>query len=115
MLIEIIDDGKGIDPAFIKRKACEKDLIDEATMERISDHDAVNLVFAAGFSTVDVVSDLSGRGVGMDAAGKSISMCPFSTIFSFRQTIFAVGRGRGRQQSRRAGSVEFFCFFGGRD
>lgn len=72
VLIEIIDDGKGIDPAVIKRKAYEKGVIDEATLERISDRDAVNLVFAAGFSTAEVVSDLSGRGVGMDVVRTAV-------------------------------------------
>jgi len=72
VLIEIIDDGKGIDPAIIKRKAYEKGVIDEATLERISDLDAVNLVFAAGFSTAEVVSDLSGRGVGMDVVRTAV-------------------------------------------
>lgn len=72
VLIEIIDDGKGIDPSIIKRKAYEKGIIDEATMERISDQEAVNLVFAAGFSTAEVVSDLSGRGVGMDVVRTAV-------------------------------------------
>lgn len=72
VLIEIIDDGKGIDPAVIKRKAYEKGVIDEATLERISDREAVNLVFAAGFSTAEVVSDLSGRGVGMDVVRTAV-------------------------------------------
>lgn len=72
VLIEIIDDGKGIDPAVIKRKAYEKGIIDEATLERISDRDAVNLVFSAGFSTAEVVSDLSGRGVGMDVVRTAV-------------------------------------------
>lgn len=72
VLIEIIDDGKGIDPEIIKRKAYEKGVIDEATLERISDLDAVNLVFAAGFSTAEVVSDLSGRGVGMDVVRTAV-------------------------------------------
>lgn len=72
VLIEIIDDGKGIDPTIIKRKAYEKGVIDEATLERISDRDAVNLVFAAGFSTAEVVSDLSGRGVGMDVVRTAV-------------------------------------------
>ena len=72
VLIEIIDDGKGIDPDVIKNKAYEKGLIDEATLERISDQDAVNLVFAAGFSTADVISDLSGRGVGMDVVRSAV-------------------------------------------
>jgi two-component system chemotaxis sensor kinase CheA len=72
VVIDISDDGKGIDPAVIKRKAYEKGIIDEATLERISDQDAINLVFAAGFSTVDVVSDLSGRGVGMDVVRAAV-------------------------------------------
>jgi two-component system chemotaxis sensor kinase CheA len=72
VLIEIIDDGKGIDPALMKRKAYEKGVIDEATLERISDHDAVNLIFAAGFSTAETISDLSGRGVGMDVVRSAV-------------------------------------------
>ena len=72
VLIEIIDDGKGINPEVIKNKAYEKGLIDEATLERISDQEAVNLVFAAGFSTADVISDLSGRGVGMDVVRSAV-------------------------------------------
>lgn len=71
-LIEIIDDGRGIDHEVIKRKAYEKGIIDDAQLERISDQDAVNLVFAAGFSTVDAVTDLSGRGVGMDVVRNAI-------------------------------------------
>ncbi len=72
VIIDIIDDGKGIDPDIIKRKAYEKGLIDEATLERISDQEAINLVFAAGFSTAEVVSDLSGRGVGMDVVRAAV-------------------------------------------
>jgi two-component system chemotaxis sensor kinase CheA len=72
VLIEIIDDGKGINPDVIKRKAYEKGLIDEAMLERISDQEAINLVFAAGFSTADVISDLSGRGVGMDVVRSAV-------------------------------------------
>jgi two-component system chemotaxis sensor kinase CheA len=72
VVIEISDDGKGIDPMVIKQKAYEKGLIDEAAMERISDQEAVNLVFASGFSTMEVVSDLSGRGVGMDVVRTAV-------------------------------------------
>lgn len=72
VVIEIIDDGKGIDPAVIKRKAYEKGLIDEAALERISDQEAINLIFAAGLSTAAVVSDLSGRGVGMDVVRTAV-------------------------------------------
>ncbi len=72
VVIEISDDGKGIDPDVIKRKAYQKGLIDETTVDRLSDQDAINLIFAPGFSTVDVVSDLSGRGVGMDVVRTAV-------------------------------------------
>ncbi|MBV5330574.1 MAG: chemotaxis protein CheA [Chlorobium sp.] len=72
VIIEIRDDGKGIDPDVIKRKAYEKGIIDHERFERISDQEAVNLVFASGFSTADVVSDLSGRGVGMDVVRTAV-------------------------------------------
>jgi two-component system chemotaxis sensor kinase CheA len=72
VIIEISDDGKGIDPEVIKNKAYQKGLIDEATLERITDQEAINLVFAAGFSTAEVVSDLSGRGVGMDVVRTAV-------------------------------------------
>ncbi len=70
--IDIRDDGKGIDPAVIKQKALEKGLIDEATFARITDQDALSLIFAPGFSTMDVVSELSGRGVGMDVVKTAV-------------------------------------------
>ena len=63
---------KGIDPTVIKRKAYEKGLIDEAALERMSDREAVNLIFAAGLSTAAVISDLSGRGVGMDVVRTAV-------------------------------------------
>jgi two-component system chemotaxis sensor kinase CheA len=72
VIIQILDDGKGIDPAVIKRKAYEKGVIDEVVLEKITDIDAINLVFAAGFSTAEVVSDLSGRGVGMDVVRTAV-------------------------------------------
>ncbi len=72
-MIEIVDDGKGIDPAVIKQKAYEKGIIDEAALERIGDQEAINLIFAAGLSTAEVVSDLSGRGVGMDVVRSAVA------------------------------------------
>ena len=72
VVIEIVDDGKGIDPAVIKQKAYEKGIIDEATFERMGDQEAINLIFAAGLSTAAVVSDLSGRGVGMDVVRTAV-------------------------------------------
>ncbi|MFD2111376.1 chemotaxis protein CheA [Thiorhodococcus fuscus] len=73
VLIEIADDGRGIDPDRIRRKAYERGLIDEAELERLTDQEAINLVFAAGFSTAEQVSDLSGRGVGMDVVRNAIA------------------------------------------
>ena len=67
VVIEIRDDGKGIDPAKIKMLAYQKGVITEAQLESINDDEALQLIFAPGFSTSEQVSDLSGRGVGMDA------------------------------------------------
>lgn len=72
VLIEVTDDGRGIDPARVRQKAYEQGLIAEAQLETISDAEAVNLVFKPGFSTADQISDLSGRGVGMDAVRASV-------------------------------------------
>ncbi|MYM39195.1 chemotaxis protein CheA [Duganella qianjiadongensis] len=70
--ITIRDDGRGIDPVAIRRSACAKGLIDEASAARLSDQEAVNLVFAPGFSTAAAVSDISGRGVGMDVVRNAV-------------------------------------------
>jgi two-component system, chemotaxis family, sensor kinase CheA len=72
VVIEIHDDGKGIDPEVIKRKAREKGIISDEQLERLTDQEAVNLVFLPGFSTVEEVSDLSGRGVGMDVVRTAV-------------------------------------------
>jgi len=66
VVIEIIDDGRGIDPELMKRKAYERGLLDEDRLASIGDDEARMLVFAAGFSTAEAISDVSGRGVGMD-------------------------------------------------
>jgi len=67
IVVEIIDDGKGIDPARIRAKALEKGIISADTLAAMPDEEVIQLVFAPNFSTADQVSDLSGRGVGMDA------------------------------------------------
>jgi len=72
VVIEIEDDGKGIDPEVLKRKAYERGLLDEEALARLSDAEALNLVFAPGLSTAAVVSDLSGRGVGMDVVRTAV-------------------------------------------
>lgn len=73
VLIEISDDGRGIDPNVIRHKAYEKGIIDEVALERLSDQEAINLIFAAGFSTAEQITDLSGRGVGMDVVRNAIA------------------------------------------
>ncbi len=66
ILLSIEDDGKGMDPAKLRQKAVEKGLMDAEAAARLDDHETYNLIFAAGFSTKDQISDVSGRGVGMD-------------------------------------------------
>ncbi len=72
VVIKVIDDGKGIPPDIIKRKAVEKGIINESAAEQMADEDAVRLILAPGFSTADTVSDVSGRGVGMDVVNSNI-------------------------------------------
>ncbi len=72
VVIVIEDDGRGIDPAVIKRKAWEKNLITEEQLEKLTDFDAIQLIFAPGFSTAAQVTDLSGRGVGMDVVKTAV-------------------------------------------
>jgi two-component system, chemotaxis family, sensor kinase CheA len=70
--IAIIDDGRGIDAKKIAAKAIEKNVITEADAAKMSDKDIVKLVFAPGFSTAEQVTDVSGRGVGMDVVRTNI-------------------------------------------
>lgn len=64
--LTIADDGGGMDPDVLRQKAVEKGIMDEEAASRLSNHDCYNLIFAPGFSTKAVISDISGRGVGMD-------------------------------------------------
>jgi len=73
IVIEVADDGKGIDVDRVKRKALEKKLITGEEAQRMTEEAAVNLIFLPGFSTVDVATELSGRGVGMDVVKTNIS------------------------------------------
>jgi len=70
--IEIIDDGKGIDGDVLAYKAIEKGLLTEDQVEALSDKDRVNLIFLPGFSTAKTISDVSGRGVGMDVVKSNL-------------------------------------------
>jgi two-component system chemotaxis sensor kinase CheA len=72
LVIELSDDGRGLDPETLKRKAVERGLLDPARAAALSDAEAKNLIFAAGFSTAAVTSDISGRGVGMDVVRQTV-------------------------------------------
>ena len=71
VFIQIQDDGRGIDPERVRQKAIEKGLLSES--DKLSDQDVLNLLFSPGFTTADTVSNISGRGVGLDVVRKEIS------------------------------------------
>jgi two-component system chemotaxis sensor kinase CheA len=73
VLIQVSDDGRGIDIDRVKRKAVENGLVTAEDAERMTDEAAIHLIFQPGFTTVDVATELSGRGVGMDVVQTSIS------------------------------------------
>lgn len=72
VVIEVIDDGRGIDPVKVKDKAIQKEIITEQEGDMLSEDEIVALLFTPGFSTSDKVSDLSGRGVGLDVVKSKI-------------------------------------------
>ncbi|MCP9339596.1 chemotaxis protein CheA [Stutzerimonas xanthomarina] len=73
ILLLITDDGKGMDADVLRAKAVEKGLLDKDAADRLSDLESYNLIFAPGFSTKTEISDVSGRGVGMDVVKTKIS------------------------------------------
>ncbi|HEY9130594.1 MAG TPA: chemotaxis protein CheA [Dyella sp.] len=66
IVIVVSDDGRGMNPQVLRTKAVEKGVIDQAQADRLSDAESLELIFRPGFSTAAAVSDISGRGVGMD-------------------------------------------------
>ena len=73
ILLAIEDDGAGMDPEILRGKVVEKGLMDEETAARLDDKECFNLIFMAGFSTKEEISDISGRGVGMDVVKTRIT------------------------------------------
>jgi two-component system chemotaxis sensor kinase CheA len=67
VIVVVRDDGRGIDPNKIRRKAIERGLLTEEQASSLNDDDAIQFIFRSGFSTKEEVSEVSGRGVGMDA------------------------------------------------
>jgi len=72
IVIQIDDDGKGLDPQMLKEKSFEKGLITEKELDNMSDKEAFTLIFKPGFSTAAAVTSVSGRGVGMDVVKTNI-------------------------------------------
>jgi two-component system chemotaxis sensor kinase CheA len=113
--IEVKDDGAGIDPSRIRQIARDRAMVEAGVLEGLSDDAVVDLIFAPGFSTAGAVTDLSGRGVGMDAvraavenlggkvsvssrlgAGTTIRMVlPTSVVMTKVMTVEAGGRAYG--------------------
>ncbi len=88
IFIEIADDGRGIDIEKVKQKALEKGLISPDRAEKMTEKDVLFLIFHPGFSTAEGVSQVSGRGVGMDVV--------MNTVTAFRGTIdIETERGKG--------------------
>lgn len=73
ILLTITDDGKGMNADFLRQKAIEKGLIDEMTAAQLDDKSAFELILLPGFSTKTEISDVSGRGVGMDVVKSTIN------------------------------------------
>ena len=73
ILLSIEDDGRGMDPNKLRDIAVEKGLMDREAANRLEDKECYNLIFAPGFSTKKEISDISGRGVGMDVVKTSIT------------------------------------------
>jgi two-component system chemotaxis sensor kinase CheA len=71
-LVEVSDDGRGIDPVMVRRKASEKRLLPADELAALIDGQVIDLIFAAGFSTAAVLSDISGRGIGMDVVRTAV-------------------------------------------
>lgn len=73
ILITVQDDGKGLDPEMLKEKAIAKGLITKEKAKELTFQEAINLIFLPGFSTAEKVSNVSGRGVGMDVVKTNVS------------------------------------------
>ena len=73
ILLTITDDGRGMDPEVLRAKAVEKGMMEKDAADRLSDTECFNLILAPGFSTKTEISDVSGRGVGMDVVKTKIS------------------------------------------
>lgn len=88
VVIEVEDDGAGIDPARIRAKAIAKGMVTADHIDAMNDHDIINLLFLPGFSTAEKITDLSGRGVGLDVVKTKIE-----ALSGTVEVISEVGKG----------------------
>ena len=84
VVIEVLDDGRGMDPARLKAKAVEKGMISRAAAEALDDSAALELIFLPGLTTAETVTDISGRGVGMDVVRSNIRKLHGTTTLESR-------------------------------
>ncbi len=93
IVIEIRDDGRGIDPNRLRKNAVGKGLMTEEAAAHLTDKEAVNLIFAPGFTTAQAISDVSGRGVGMDIVRNNLqklgALIEFNSVVG-EGTVFTV-------------------------
>ena len=88
LLVEVEDDGRGIDPARLREVAVFRGLLTGSQAQAMSERDAMELIFRSGFSTKDEVSEVSGRGVGMDVVKRKVESLGGSVAVTSR-----IGRG----------------------
>lgn len=84
VIVTLSDDGRGIDPATMRRLAAERGLLPQGDAAALNDDEAIQVVFAPGFSTASQVTDLSGRGVGMDAVKTAVERLGGRTLLHSR-------------------------------
>ena len=87
VIIEVTDDGKGIDLSRIREKAVEKQLADRDTLDRMDQQGLVDMILLPGFSTADQITHTSGRGVGMDVVKRNIEKINGTLMVDTRQDI----------------------------
>lgn len=88
LLVEVEDDGRGIDPVRLREVAVTRGLLSPTQAQALSERDAMGLIFRAGFSTKDEISEVSGRGVGMDVVKRKVESLGGSVAVTSR-----IGRG----------------------
>jgi two-component system chemotaxis sensor kinase CheA len=101
IMVEIKDDGRGLNKGRILKKAIENGLISQSDSQNISDNDIYQFIFAAGFSTAAQVTDISGRGVGMNVVNKLIQDFKGKILINTQE---GQGSSYSRARSCRAGS-----------